>query len=237
MTPRLPLVLLALLFPIQAFAAPPEWPDSYLTRVQIMALLETLNADLLSHPSATLTLERWCGVHHMAPEARLTARLMRGQDKPIAPQDRQRLAVADDETISYRRVQLFCGDKLLSEADNWYAPSRLTAEMNRQLNETDAPFGRVVKDLDFHRETHSAILLWSPLPDGWEMAPVPASEASGRRDTRQGMQQDAPTRPLQIPEHLLEHKAVLYTRAHAPIAVLSETYTRAVLDFPLRPAR
>jgi hypothetical protein len=201
----LPLVLLALLFPIQAFAAPPEWPDTYMTRIQMLALLETLNADLLSHASATLTLERWCGAHHMAPEAKLTAHLMRGQDKPITPQDRQRLALAGDETIRYRRVQLFCGDKLLSEADNWYAPSRLTPDMNRQLDETDAPFGRVIKELDFHRETHSATLLWSPLPDGWEMAPIPAPEAAARPES--------PTRLLQIPEHLLEHKAVLYTRA------------------------
>lgn len=104
----------------------------------------------------------------MALEARLTARLTRGQDWQSWPTARP---------IQYRRVQLFCGDKLLSEADNWYAPSRLMPEMNRQLNETDAPFGRVIKDLDFHQETHSATLLWSPLPDGWEVAPVPASEA------------------------------------------------------------
>lgn len=221
MTQRLPLIILALLFPLQAFAAPPEWPDTYLSRVQILALLETLNADLLSHASATLTLERWCSVHRMAAEARVTARVIRGQDKPISPEDRQRLGLAEGEPVRYRRVQLHCGGRLLSEADNWYAPNRLTPEMNRLLDETDTPFGRVIKDLNFRRETLSATLLWSPLPELWEMQPPPAPL------------KDAP--PLQIPQHLLRHRAVLYSGAHAPISVLTETYTKAVLDFPLAP--
>jgi hypothetical protein len=119
---RFPLILLALLFPIHAFAAQPEWPDTYLARVQMLALLQTLNAELLSHPSATLTLERWCGRHRMAPEAKVTARVIRGLDKPISPLDRKRLSADDGEPVRYRRVQLYCGGKLLSEADNWYQP-------------------------------------------------------------------------------------------------------------------
>ncbi|MBV9749419.1 MAG: hypothetical protein JO157_11450, partial [Acetobacteraceae bacterium] len=37
---------------------------------------------------------------------------------------------------------------------------------------------------------------------------------------------------LRIPEHVLEHWAVLYTRAHQPFSLLRETYTREVLAFP-----
>jgi hypothetical protein len=66
-------------------------------------------------------------------------------------------------------MQLFCGDKLLSEADNWYVPGRLTPEMNRLLDQTDTPFGRAVKDLDFQRQTLKATALWRPLPEGWEL--------------------------------------------------------------------
>ena len=32
---------------------------AYVLRVEALALLQTLNAELLSHDSATLTLERW----------------------------------------------------------------------------------------------------------------------------------------------------------------------------------
>ncbi|MGA0586972.1 hypothetical protein ACO2Q2_07570 [Dyella sp. KRB-257] len=45
------------------------WPDTALARTEALALLQTLNADLLSHDSATLTLERWCGAHGMASTA------------------------------------------------------------------------------------------------------------------------------------------------------------------------
>jgi len=44
--------------------------------------------------------------------------------------------------VKYRRVQPSCGDHILSEADNWYVPRRLTPEMNRLLETTDVPFGR-----------------------------------------------------------------------------------------------
>ena len=35
----------------------------------------------LSHSSATLTLERWCSGHGLAPDAKLVARLERGTQK------------------------------------------------------------------------------------------------------------------------------------------------------------
>ena len=38
-------------------APAPLWPE-YVARVELLALLQCLNADLLSHDSATLTLER-----------------------------------------------------------------------------------------------------------------------------------------------------------------------------------
>ncbi len=197
---------------------PLSWQDSFLTRVELLALIETLNAELLSHPSATLTLERWCAGHGMAPEAKLVARLERGSSKHLQEADLKRLAVASEDELHYRRVRLFCGDKLLSEADNWYAPARLTPEMNRLLDETDAPFGRIVRDLDFKRETLSAKLLWSPLPDSWDMSPAPPASAGNR---------------LEAPDHILEHRAILRANGGAPFSFVVETYTRDVLAFPL----
>jgi len=51
---------------------------------------------------------------------------------------------------------------VLSVADNWYVPSRLTAAMNATLEATDEPFGRVVQPLGFHRIRLSTRTLWPP---------------------------------------------------------------------------
>lgn len=62
-----------------------------------------------------------------------------------------------------------CGTHILSEADNWYVPARLTADMNRSLGTSDTPFGRVVAALQPYRRTFAVKLLWSdgtrPVPD------------------------------------------------------------------------
>lgn len=198
---------------------PLSWHDSFLTRVELLALIETLNAELLSHSSATLTLERWCSGHGMAQEPKLVARLDRGAVKHLDNKDRERLAVGSEGELRYRHVLLFCGDKLLSEADNWYVPARLTPEMNRLLEETDTPFGRVVRDLDFKRETLSAKLLWSPLSGEWDVSPEPAAPPSGSL--------------IEAPDHILEHRAILRANGGVPFSFVAETYTRDVLAFPL----
>jgi chorismate-pyruvate lyase len=194
------------------------WSDTPVTRLKALALLQTLNADLLSHSSATLTLESWCAAHDLAPEAHLLARRVKDVDKVPTADQRRDLGVSDTEPVKYRRVQLYCGERLLSEADNWYIPSRLTAEMNRQLDETDISFGRVVQPLRFHRETQSAEILWSPLDKGWEMK-APGKAGNG---------------PLEIPRHVLQHRAVLYTHDNVPFSEVIETYTNELFAFPLR---
>jgi chorismate-pyruvate lyase len=190
-------------------------------RAELLALLQTLNADLLSHDSATLTLERWCADHRLAVPARIVARRVVGAVKPIQDELRARLDVDAAEPIGYRHVQLVCGERVLSEADNWYVPGRLTAEMNQRLDTTDEPFGKVVKTLGFQRRTLSAELMWSPLPPGWEMS------ASG-----------VEREPLQIPRDVLRHKAILYTSAQVPFSAVVETYTNGLFDFgPWSPHR
>ena len=54
-------------------AEPAPWPASFVGRLEALALIESLNADLLSHDSATLTLERWCADHRLADPARIVA--------------------------------------------------------------------------------------------------------------------------------------------------------------------
>jgi len=213
--------LAALMLGSPRLASAEEWPGSFLARVEATALVETLNAELLSHPSATLTLERWCGAHRLAKDPKVSAHLMRDEEKQIASEDRQRLSIAADEPVRYRRVKLFCGSKLLSEADNWYVPSRLTPEMNRLLDETDTPFGRAVKDLEFQRQTLKSTTLWQPLPKGWELEAARPDEAGS----------------LVIPDHVLEHRAILHTKARIPFSIVVETYTKHVFDFPLNAAK
>ncbi|HXP01236.1 MAG TPA: hypothetical protein VN813_12095 [Luteibacter sp.] len=193
--------------------------DDVASRTQALALLQTLNATLLSHPSATLTLEQWCGAHALAPDVKILARRVKGQDKPLPDEERAALGIGPDEPVRYRRVQLACGEHVLSEADNWYVPARLTPEMNQILDTTDQPFGKVVQALHFHRQTLSADLLWSPLPTGWEMdAPLPAQHKGA----------------LAIPHEVLRHRAVLYTESNQPFSLVVETYTSEVLAFGRR---
>ncbi len=197
-------------------AAAPKWPDTPLARTQALALLQTLNADLLSHDSATLTLEHWCGAHHMASPARVIAQRVRGDDKPLPAGWRAQLAIDANEPVKYRHVQLKCGDHVLSEADNWYLPNRLTAAMNRQLDSSDVPFGKVVQPLHFRRKTLSADLLWSPLPAGWELHRAQMRPTAGA---------------LAMPHLLLQHRALLFAGDGRPFSALVETYTDQVLAF------
>lgn len=198
-------------------APSPAWRDDATSRLEALALLQSLNAQLLSHPSATLTLERWCGDHHLAAQAKIVAERVQGEDKPLPADARSQLQIDADEPVRYRRVQLACGDRVLSEADNWYVPSRLTAAMNHELDSSDTPFGKVVQPLRFRRQTLSAQLLWSPLPQGWEIqATLPAPTST----------------TLDMPAHVLEHRAVLFDQANRPFSMVVESYTSQVLAFP-----
>jgi chorismate-pyruvate lyase len=210
---RLAVISIAFVSACAVTAAMPQ--QDRLARTQVLALVQTLNAELLSHDSATLTLERWCDAHRLAQPARIVARRVRGETKPIPDDLRARLAIDASEPIGYRHVQLMCGEHVLSEADNWYVPSRLTAEMNQRLDGSDEPFGKVVRALGFQRRTLTAVLLWSPLPSGWEMTQT--------RLTRE--------EPARIPYALLRHQAVLTTAAQLPFSAVVETYTNQVLDF------
>ena len=194
----------------------PAWPDTFVSRVEALALLETFDAELLSHDSATLTLEHWCSIHRLASPPRVVAERM-PLDKSLSPEDREVLGIGAAETVKYRRVRLVCGQVVLSEADNWYVPARLTPEMNGRLDATDVPFGKVVLGLHFRRRTLSSKLLWRPLPEGWEMGPRTAGRGAGA---------------LVLPPALLENRAVLTLPDGTPFSEVVETYTSGILAFP-----
>jgi chorismate-pyruvate lyase len=199
-----------------------HWPDSFVARVEALALLQTLNADLLSHDSATQTLERWCADHRLAVPAAVVAARVAGADTPATDEQRRELGVNASETVRYRRVRLMCGQLVLSEADNWYVPSRLTADMNRLLDTTDTPFGRAVQALHFHRHTLSATLLWQPLATGWEMNADAAVAGAGATTG---------TGELIAPPAVLQHRALLSLPDGTPVSEVVETYSSNVLAF------
>jgi hypothetical protein len=210
-------LILLLMTAIASADEPAPWPDSPVGRLEALALIESLNADLLAHDSATLTIERWCADHRLADPARIVAERVSDPAKPASAEVRAALDVKPDEPLGYRRVRLKCGDHVLSEADNWYVPARLTPEMNHALETTDTPFGKAVAALHFRRHTLSADVLWRPLPKGWEMGATPAPKEAGA---------------LTIPDHVLEHRAVLSTPDGEPFSEVVETYTSEVLAFP-----
>jgi chorismate-pyruvate lyase len=112
-----------------------------------------LKAEILASPSATQTLTAYCARLHLADPPAIRALRDRNMDRKTDDRARRLLQVGPGEPVRYRRVRLSCGDQVLSDADNWYVPARLTAEMNSTLDGTDTPFGTVVKPLDFQRRT------------------------------------------------------------------------------------
>jgi hypothetical protein len=151
----------------------------------------------------------------MAAEPKILARRASDFEKPPAKETLDRLGVTSGELVKHRRVALTCGEHVLSEADNWYVPGRLTPEMNRALETTDTPFGKAVAALQPFRRTIEMSMQWSPLPEGWELSPPPRQPAGA----------------LPLPHEIFEHKAVLYGSDQKPFSEVHEHYTSEILDF------
>jgi hypothetical protein len=163
-------------------------------------LFRAFEATLDSVDSATVALGAWCARRRLADPPVIHARRVAGDDKPADAEVRRLLAAGPDETISYRHVRLACGDHVLSDADNWYLPGRLTPDMNRRLEYTDEPFGAVVAPLSFHRRTLATERLYDPVAAGG------------------------------VPPVVLRHRAVLVTPDGAPFSLVVESYAADVLN-------
>jgi len=131
----------------------------------IRPIIADLNQRLLAGPTATAVLAKWCGDHGMAEPARIHAERVKGA-ADASPEQRARLKVGADEPLAYRRVHLMCGSHLMSDAENWYVPSRLTPAMRALLADTDTPFGTVIGPLGPKRRNLEVVQLWGegPLP-------------------------------------------------------------------------
>ena len=122
------------------------------------ALLDAFNARLLAGPTATGVLNQWCTEHGVTDKVR--AERVAGGLHFASAEQRARLKVGPDEPLGYRRVRLSCGGHVLSEAENWYVPSRLTPEINALLDGGDTPFGAAIAPLRPSRKNLAAERLW-----------------------------------------------------------------------------
>ncbi|MBB3348588.1 hypothetical protein [Sphingomonas sp. BK069] len=203
--------------PAAAATLPPSWVGTVQGRLAADAALHALSERLASSESATLVLDGWCAEHQMAADPRIKAERIRGDERPAPPEIRTLLKVSATERVGYRHVRLRCGQHVLSDADNWYVPARLTPDINRQLDTSDTPFGRAAQPLHFRRYTLTSQHLWSPLPRRWETLP------SWRWPHRA---------EIDVADTVIENRAVLLLPDGAPISAVVERYTGAVLAYP-----
>jgi len=194
-------------------------PEGFVRRLEALAVLQTLRAELLGHDSSTAVLQSWCEAHG-PPGLKIVAEHDPRAERAPSEAAKKALDLKPGQAVRYRRVRLACGQTVLSEADNWYLPERLTADMNRTLDTSDAPFGQVVRPLDFHRRFLSAELLWNPLPNGW-------AKGEGTCSPK------ACVSPLSIPPEVLTDTAVLATPDGRPFSFVAETYTAAAVRMAL----
>jgi chorismate-pyruvate lyase len=114
--------------------------------------LTRFRANLAAQDSATVALEHWCAARAIATPAHIEATTR--DDAAAAPATaaiRAAVEVGPDEPVRVRHVLLSCGGIVLSDARNWYVPARLTPDMNRMLDASRVPFGKVVAPLGLHR--------------------------------------------------------------------------------------
>jgi hypothetical protein len=114
--------------------------------------VDRLKAGLAASASATQFLTDRCAALKLASPPVIRA-VREPMELAASAEVRAALNVGADTPLRYRRVDLTCGTHVLSQADNWYVPARLTPQMNQALDNSEVPFGAVVGPLNFHRRT------------------------------------------------------------------------------------
>jgi len=199
--------------PPSAGAAPHEIQSTHNPRLgstersaRAVAAIEDLRSQLSTANSATAVLDRWCVSHGMAPAGAVVADKIVDGARPTPLAVRHLLRVGSSQPIGFRHVRLRCRDHILSEALLWYVPERLPSAVNRQLLDTDIPFGRAVAPLHCQRRNLAA---HRSRPSEFRAPPAEA-----------------------LPISLFAQTALLVLPDGRPLAYVREVYLRGVLDFP-----
>lgn len=177
--------------------------------------LQEFHNRLLESNSATEVLDEWCGSGRHGGRAEIRAQRFDVESVSAPSNVLSLLGIQDEQFCSYRHVRLVHDGVVLSDAENWYVPAELSAEMNLLLEQSDAPFGYVVQPLGFQRRTLATEFL---------LRPSPLSNVKVR-----GPEPDSLT--IEIPEHLLRHRTLLLKPCGTPFSFVVETYTRNILQY------
>lgn len=188
----------------------------------LFGTIQTLSSILLTSRSATRTLEAWCGENKLATDPTITAiRDLSILKEPLPSQETLEHLGATASEVAYRQVRLCCKGIVMSQAENWYVPSRLTDEMNAQLTTTTIPFGKVVSPFRPFRIPLSAALLWKDLlPEQWHLMPP---------EELYQWSYEQPMPPYDPNQNLFEHQALLVHDSSLPIAEVHEKYKMSLL--------
>ena len=186
------------------------------THSDAQVLVGALSALLLASSSATAALWTWCEEHGLAA-GEITAVRHSQAGAPYADDDvLDELRPGPGESVQHRRVDLARGGLVLSRADNWYLPDRLPLAMRHTLENTDAPFGKVVAPLRPSRRTFFVEFL------SVSRALLVHSRSQPHRSPDAGEDE---------PDEVLEHRAVVLKEEGCPIAVVRERYRSVLVAF------
>jgi hypothetical protein len=201
--------------PTPTGAVPAAVPDAFVERVEALALLQTLNADLLSHDSATQTLERWCGDHRLASPPRSSRSGCRASSRRPHPQQRAELQVGPTEQVRYRRVRLRCGALVLVGSRQLVCAVAIDGADERPAGVHQHAVWQSCAAAAFSAPHLVRYAAMAAAAQGWEMQRAASGDAT----------------PFQVPDKVLEHRAVLVSPDGMPISEVVETYTGNVLAF------
>jgi len=194
-----------------------SWPTDVMARLEATALLQSLNVELLTSDSEQQTLGRWCSSHGLVSNPQISIeRVLDAEERPTEAQ-RKMLATSAKEPIRHRKVQVLCGATVLLEADDWYLPSRVSAQVNALIESTALPF-ETAQIGHFRRRIVSATILWPQLPELWGLG------------TEESATESQAMRPP--PARVLTHHVLVTLPDGTPFGEAKENYMRSVLAFP-----
>ncbi|ABE39330.1 hypothetical protein [Rhodopseudomonas pseudopalustris] len=169
---------------------------------------------LQGHDTATAALVAWCRRYDGRGADDLAVTLL--SDRVAQPGEYQGpLRPCAGETIQCRRVLLRWGQRVVSEAENWYVPQRLPVAIRRMLAEGALPFGAVVAEL-MPRRTTTTMLRCEQI-------------AGGGREAAELLEQLARAQVFSPPEAFVLHVHAMMTVSGVMLADVREHYRRELL--------